>query len=252
MTDVQPTVLTVAEEVAGELMEAGARAVVLTGSHARGDATPQSDLDLYVIGDGPDYRLERRHEYLVSVSWRIEQHVIQAFESPSDVGGLVPGWRQAVVLVDPSGVAAGLIDRANAWAWDVIGNDRLNEWVAEQLTGYAEEVHKLVSHIERQKLQFAAVERSVLALRIPMIMAVHKRILYDSENDLWDLVADRMGVEWSKNQSAALGLTERPFDEGCDGALALYVTACEEVSDLFDARQKVVVGHACDFARQAG
>ena len=251
MTDARPTALVMAEEVAGELMKAGVRAVVLTGSHARGDATPQSDIDLYAIGDGPDYRLERRHEYLVSVSWRTEEHIVRAFESPPDVGGLVPGWRQAIVLADPSGVAAGLIGRARSWSWAVIGDQLLNEWVAEQLAGYAEEVHKLVSHLAQRKLQFAAVQRSLLALRLPVIMAVHKRILYDSENDLWDLVADRMDVDWAKNQVAALGLTGRPFHESCDGALALYVLACESASSLFDPRQKTVVDHACDLARQA-
>jgi predicted nucleotidyltransferase len=38
---------------AAELTAQRAQAVVLTGSHARGVATPESDVDLVVIGSGP-------------------------------------------------------------------------------------------------------------------------------------------------------------------------------------------------------
>lgn len=247
----QRTALAVAEEVAGELVRAGARAVLLTGSHARGDGGPESDIDLYAIGTGPEYWLERRDSFLISISWRTPEQLDAAFTSPSDASGFVPGWRQAVLLADPHGIGAQSVARAKRWTWDVVGDERLDEWVAEQLTGYAEEIHKLVSHLERGKLHFAAVQRSLLALRLPMIVAVHKRILYDSENYVWDLVVGRMGVEWAKNQSAALGLTGRPFHESYDGALALYVLACESASGLFNARQKAVVDHACNLARDS-
>lgn len=251
MTHASDAARTLAAVVAGALTWAGAAAVVLTGSHARSTASRESDIDLYAVGDGPAYRLERRADFLVSVSWRTVAQIETEFTSPADAAASVPGWRQAVILSDSHGIAARLIETAHAWTWDVIGDDRLNGWVADQLTGYAEEVHKLVSHLEQGSLQFAAVERSVLALRLPMILAVHERILYESENGLWDLVAGRMGTEWAKNQSAALGLTGQPFQDSCNGALALYVMACEAASGLFDERQRAVVDHACKLARQA-
>ena len=49
----------------------------------------------------------------------------------------------------------------------------------------------------------AAVQRSILAIRPAQILAVHRRILYGSENRLWDLAADVMGEEWRLTQSAA-------------------------------------------------
>lgn len=248
MNNTPHSALSVTQEAARELMQAGAVAVMLTGSRATGNATAESDIDLYAIGNGPEYLLERRGDFLVSVSWRREDEIERSYSSPADIGVLVPGWRQAIILTDPDGVAARLAERATAWTWDVIGDDPLNEWVAEQLTGYAEEVHKLVAHIARETLQYAAAQRSILALRIPIIMAVHKRILYGSENRLWDLVADRMGSEWAKKQSAALGLTGQPFHDSCTGALELYVMACACASDLFDNRQQVVIEHACKLA----
>ncbi|CAN5691900.1 hypothetical protein BH24ACT22_BH24ACT22_11360 [soil metagenome] len=41
---------TIAHRVVRELMEDGARAVVLVGSYARGRAGPDSDLDLLAVG----------------------------------------------------------------------------------------------------------------------------------------------------------------------------------------------------------
>lgn len=240
-----------AKNIATELINAGAMAVVLMGSHARGDATTHSDIDLYVISEGPGYWLERRDGFLVSTSWRTVAQIEAEFTSPADAGGAIPGWRQAVILEDPDCLAAALVDRATHWTWDVIGEDRLNDWVAEQLTGYAEEVHALISQFRQRNLRFAAVERSLLAVRVPVIMGVHRRILYESENYLWDRVAEEMGLEWAKNQSAALGLTGQPFDDSCDGALALYIMACESAYILFDARQRTVIEQACHLARQS-
>ena len=92
---------------------------------------------------------------------------------------------------------ASLIEEARAWSWGPIER-RCDEWVAEQVTGYAEEVHKLVAALRNGNRPLAAVQRSLLA--------VHRRVLYGSENRLWDLVADAMGEGWSRTQSAALGL----------------------------------------------
>jgi len=241
--------LLVAEQVARELAQAGAEAVVLAGSHARGDASPRSDLDLYAIGDGPAYQLRQQNEYLVSVSWRTLEEERRGFHHPGRCGAMVPGWRSAIVLHDPAGIAAELIELAHRWNWQEIGDEHINALVAEELTGLAEEVHKLVAALEQGRLTMAAVQRSVLALRIPVIMATHLRLLYDSENVLWDLVAGGLGPEWARTQSTALGLAERPVQETCHAALMMFEEACRIVSVLFDDRQRAIVDVALTTGR---
>ncbi len=243
--------LRIARELAATLAAIGAGAVVLLGSHARGDAHRESDIDLYALGEAagrPEYRLERHGGYLVSLSWRAVEREREAFRSPEEAGGAVPGWRTAVILHDPDGIAAALRREALAWRWDLLDARHCDAHVAEWLTGLAEEVHKLVVSLERGARWTAAVQRSVLALRLARLLALHHRLLYDPENRLWDLVAARQGERWARAQGAALGDAGQPFEESCAAALTLNALAAAEVRPLLDGRQCAVVAHACALA----
>lgn len=67
-------------------------------------------------------------------------------------------------------MAEGLKREAEAFDWAAI-SAACDEWVAEATTGYAEEVLKLVAARRADDRLLAAVQRSVLALRLPAIMA---------------------------------------------------------------------------------
>ncbi len=230
-----------------ELAARGARAVWLAGSHARGDASTHSDIDVGVIaerqGAGPGYRLDRRGGHLVSVAWTTAAATRASFADPAVLGGAVPGWRGAVLLHDPDGIGAALRDEARAWRWDDVAA-ACDRWVAEQVTGYAEEVQKLVAALERGATLAVAVQRNVLALRLARILAVHRRILYDTENVLWDRVATTEGEAWSARQHAALAVGGESLAASAGAALALYAQVAATVDSLLDARQGAVVKHA--------
>ena len=233
--------LSVAREVADELVAwNGTEAAVLVGSHARGDAGPESDVDILVAGPREfSFRLERRGGLLVSVTSRsLEAYRLELTE-PGSVCAAVPGWRGAVALRDPHGGAASLIEAALAWTWEPLG-ERCDGWVAEEVCSLAEEVHKLVAAIVDERRATAAAQRSVLA--------VHRRILYGSENRLWDIVSNAMGEEWRVAQSAALGLGDEGFGETCRAALGLYGLAAQGVRSCLNARQRGVVEHALGLA----
>ena len=226
----------------------GAEAVVLVGSHARGEASPESDLDVLAVGDESySWRLDRRDDLLVSVSMRPFAAYLEAFASPELVCASVPGWRDARVLHDPEGLAASLVRRAREWTWEPLEH-RCDAWVAEQITGYAEEVQKLVSALGNGSRSTAGVQRSLLAVHLAPILAVHRRILYSTENHLWDLVADAMGEEWREVRFIALGLEAEGFEEGCAAALKMYGLAAAEASRLLDERQRRVASYACALA----
>ncbi len=232
MTD--PEIADVARTVAVDLVGEGATAVVLAGSHARGDATDLSDIDLYAIGEGPAYTLRVVRGRLVAVSWRSEDDERRALRQPASVGAVVPAWRAARILHDPEGVAEGLQCEAADFDWAAI-SAACDEWVADSTIGYAEEVLKLVAARRADDGLLAAVQRSVLVLRLPKVMAVRHRLLYDTENRLWHLVAQAMGEEWALAQTAAFGLES---GEGPDhAAIQLFTLAVDSVRPLLTLSQ---------------
>jgi len=245
-----PEALNLAHEMACELASQGAKAVLLTGSHVRGEAYPESDVDILILGNGPggkSYWPSLRMGFLVSVSWRTVDDVRESFTKPQEVGEIIPAIRGALAVHDPDGLAAELKGEAEAWRWDAI-SDRCDAWVADEITGYAEEVHRLLGNLKIGRVWVAAVQRFVLACRMGTIMAVHRRILYETENRLWDLVAEAMGGHWTRVQGAAFGAGNEGFAETCRAALELYALAASEVKHLLDGNQYGIVAHACAMA----
>ena len=240
-------VMHAARKVTRRLVSEGADAVVVVGSRVRGDSYRESDVDVTAIGQRNAFYIERIGGYLFSIAWRTPAAARKEFRDPSRAGGAVPGWRSAFVLHDAQGVAKAIMQEANVWTWDVLGKRR-EAWVAEEFTGWAEEVHRLVGNLEKGRLWAAGIIRSVLAIRLAPIMAVHHCIMYDTENNLWDLVGKKMGIHWSQAQSAALSIRGESLEESCKAALRLFVLAARELRPILGDRRRVVVDHACELA----
>lgn len=248
---VSPDALAVAREVSSGLMSGGAEAVILVGSHARGGAGPHSDLDLLSVGGGAyDCRLRVSRGFLVSVSEQPLEEFRRDLTNPRRLCTAVPGWREAFVLDDPRGLASSLKEEARLWGWEDVRGE-CDGWTAEEVTGLAEEVHKLKSALDAGLQANAAVQRSLLAMRLAQVMAVHLRILYGSENRMWDLVSEAMGKEWAETQSAALGLSGDAFEETCSASLKLYGIAAAEALHLMNGRQRAVVERARRLSQSA-
>ena len=238
----------VSQAFAQRLARQGAEAVFVFGSRVRGDFYEESDIDIHVIGERSKGEwLERYRQYLVSVSWMTVEHHKQAFRNPAEVGIIIPAWRNALIIYDPYEVAASFMDEARRWRWESLGRES-DEWVAEHITGWAEEVHRLVGSLQLGRRSIAAVVRSILAMKMAPILAVHLRIFYDTENQLWDLVSTRMGTKWSEVQSAALCENGQDFEDACEAALKLYAMTAREVRHLLNRKQLQVVAHACRVA----
>jgi len=238
--------LRAAREVAARLAGERAEAVVVVGSRVRGDAHDHSDLDLIALGRGPVRRLEVHEPFVVSVQWRTPAQVRDGFTNLVDLS-TIPGWRHAVIVHDPVKQAAALKREALAWTWQTVG-PRIDAWTAEQITDYAEEVFRLVGSLRAGRYSAAAVQRSVLALRLPRVLAVHRRTLYDGESQLYEAICAGMGEPWRRAHRRALGVQAETLEQTCGAALELYALAAEATKQLFDERQFAVVRGACTAA----
>lgn len=248
LEELNPTVREAAVDIAARCMADDASAVVLTGSHAGANPQPESDIDLYALGQGPHYRLEMIRGQMASVSWREIDEVRGAFDDPGAVGALVPGWRRAIIVADTAGHAAELQRTAREWDWSIIGDLRLNAWVAEEVIGYAEEILKLVSARRRGDVATAAVQGAIVAIALAPRLAVHLRLLYETENGLWGRVAERMPSAWAMAQRAALGLGDESLDRRLDAAIRLFALTVTAVRPLMDERQTAVCDNALKLA----
>lgn len=126
--------------------EEGVRAVVLTGSHARGEADAWSDLDLAVLVT--EDRLARdtvayREGRLVSVERRTVAERERAFAEPEAALWTLEALRTGRALHDPDGVFAALQARARAFAWTEV-EAQAHLRAGQLIAGMAEEVHKVI------------------------------------------------------------------------------------------------------------
>ena len=226
------------------LVAEGAVAVVLTGSHARSTAGPESDIDVTAISDGPaTARMEVLGGELFSVAWRTVEGERDAMRDPRRAGAAVPAWRTVRLLHDPDGVAAALQREAYEWRWTEI-DAACDRWVAEEIAAYAEEVHKLLGARRRGDRLGEAIQRDIMGVHLGVIMAVAERLEYESENVLWRLLDERLGDPWRAAQSAALGLRGESQDQRTAATLALYRLVAERADHALDARQRAVVERA--------
>ena len=159
----------------------------------------------------------------------------------------VAGWRSAVLLRDPSGVAAELKRLAHDWSWDRVASD-CDAWVSGWVVGMAEDAQQLVSSAHAGDDLSAAAICSYLASRLSRVMALHRRILYASDKALWEAVAAELGPEWRRALRSALGLDRDTPLARATFALRLYELAATEASGLLDERQQAVVSLALSTA----
>jgi hypothetical protein len=242
--DLQEKAIDAAREVARRLVSEGARAVILTGSWARGDAHRESDLDLRAVGEEKPKQLERHDAFLVSTAWQTEDQQRSSMKDPGEVGSIVPGWRSATILEDQDGVAARLKDEAERWTWEQIDEDKASGFVASQITTLAEETHSLYSNLDQDNMTGAAMQRSMVAVEVAPVMAVHHKLLYESEKKLWDLVGEKEGRDWAAAQEAALGQNGESFWDTCEAAFTLFSKAASATASHLSETQKEVVEHA--------
>lgn len=231
-------------ERAAALAKAGASAVVLRGSFSRGSAHEYSDIDLTPIAaepnQGPPHLVEQHGDRMFVISWQTADQVRASFRDPAQLGAAVPAWRSATALYDPGGVAADLIEEAQRWSWHTVA-EAVDAYVADELASLAEEIYKVIAGILYDQRRMIAVNRAVLALRLAHLVALRRGLLWETENDLWDLVAGELGEAWTADQDAALGLHDAPTAQQSRAALTLYARAAREIAPILDDRQRAVV-----------
>ncbi len=232
----------VAASISKRLVEQGAKATLLTGSHARGQARPDSDIDIFAVGDGPSGWMEIVDGRLVAIYWWTAEEIRRRMLNPESALLSVRAFREGVVLDDPTGVGAELQREAREWTWEKIEREA-DAWVADKLVVWSEYVQKLATALESGRLMDAAALRGQLMLQLAELFAVRRRLMEQSENGFWETVAEAGGGEWRKALERAAGL-DGDAAAAAAGAVEMFKLLVDDARDLLDERQQAVIEHA--------
>lgn len=170
----------------------------LMGSHARGEAGRYSDVDLDRFTSRPlptpreRYSLLYRGGRLVSVKGRSVAQARESLTHPEQAIWAVPGLQQARVLLDRDGSLQGLKEEAEALDWAPL-QDAADEYASYELTGYAEEVHKVLGALQAHDESALAYATLAILLGLTRAEAVQRGVLIRSENRSFAQVEDAVG-----------------------------------------------------------
>ena len=88
------------------------RGIVLIGSHARGNARPDSDVDLVVFGERDQFEMgfaERDGQKFELLRWSEAVAIRYAMDNRDNIAD---AWQVAEILYDPDGAAARVREHA--------------------------------------------------------------------------------------------------------------------------------------------
>jgi hypothetical protein len=243
------------ETVLAEIVGNNTVGIVLTGSYARDEQTPTSDVDLRrFVAALPSSELERyalqcREGRLISVSTTTLSEERKKFAIPEAAIWVVPGLREARLLYDPSGEVAELIRDAFDFHWEEIQAEA-DAYASYQIMGYAEEVHKIIGGLNKRDDSAVLYATLGLVLGLTQTIAVQRGVLIPSENRFFDLVQQAAGREspWTCAFRLACGMTPESVFSTVEsrgkGALSLYQVTSKMLSGVTLQEHRLVINHA--------
>lgn len=232
------------EALVGRFVDGRTLALLLVGSHARGDAGPMSDIDLARhVGAPTDHGDLACHVdgqgRLVTVKTLQAAREVFALGRPGMAVWQVPALRQAVILFDRDGGAARLIAQAREFSWESLA-EAADRHVAGEVAQHAEEALKIAAGVATGRHSQVLYGTLGLVAGLAEAIVVHRRGFIDSENRLFDLALTAMAAEahWQEAFCIAAGYTASGPEEKGSAALALYAESARLLWHLLDREER--------------
>ena len=191
------------------------KALVLMGSHARGDAGPYSDIDLVRFVAEADADLAGASSHLLAgvlvvVSNVTPSQVESWFTEPKAATDAIAGLRLARALIDRDNTFAAIQARAHTFVWDETLQGKADLWASEQMVGWIEEVHKGLEGLHRRDPGRLLNASFGLSWGLSSVVKVQRGVLVSGDNGFFNEVAAAVGVEtaWSQLRAIAFGVAD--------------------------------------------
>lgn len=217
-------------------------AIVLIGSHARGDAGPFSDIDLvrFVAPTAPpvDPGSHLIDDHLVVVSNVVPSEVERWFAEPDAAVETIAGVRSAQPLVDRAAYFAVIQARAHAFVWDAAMQERANRWASTQMVGWIEELGKGLEGLRRNDVGRMLNARHGCSWGLARVLLVQRGVLLEGDNAFYDALTHAVGPNsaWAQLRDLAFGVvgingTVPALPAQVRAGLQLYVLTAELLAD---------------------
>jgi predicted nucleotidyltransferase len=235
--------------------------VGIAGSYARGEENKYSDVDFDVfVSKLPEniydrYRLRYGENKLFSLKSILLDDERAALRNPRRAIWAVPGLCGMKIVLDKDGSLSTLQQAAQDFDWSPL-QPAANYYAAEEVTGCAEEVHKIMSGLARRHESTVLYATWGLVKSMLEAVAVQRGLMIISENRYFDLLQDSMGRDskWTRAFRKAWGLdpTESQYQARGAAALTLYCLTAAMFDELIPEKHRNVVNKTLQLIKEAG
>jgi predicted nucleotidyltransferase len=218
------------QKLVSQLDNENTMGVTLAGSFARRQGGPYSDVDLmqYVreipANETENLRLCIIDGYLVSVKLTTLQKEYAGLQNPGQAIWVIPGLRQACILLDKDGSIATLKETAVKSTWEPL-QVAANDYISWILSTSSEEIQKILSGLICQNESKTIYAVWSLTRLLADAMLIQSGTFVPSENEYIDRLQETVGrtSSWTHLYRLAIGLDQPPFT---NPAFVGYGIAC--------------------------
>lgn len=236
-------------ELVGELDRAEVAGIILGGSHARGNATPLSDVDIALLVRETAQVRPRDYFYregrLVSVTTKSLAGIRADMDKPQIAVRLVPGLSEAVVLLDKDGSVDALMQDLAAFSWATL-QENANRCVSEIMLHVTEPVQKLANELLKRNAPGVAYATGQLLSALNEGIIVHHGIMVESDSTYCRQAEEAVGAdsEWAKYHRRAAGLTSARLQVRAKACLHLHRLTLQLVRPVMSKEHAAVAEEA--------
>lgn len=238
-------------------------AIVLMGSHARGNAGPYSDVDLArFISESNGHKAEAQ-SYLIDGCLVVVSDISPAtverwFSVPEEASNYIGGLCSARPLIDRDNSFARIQARARSFDWDAAMQQKADAWASRQMVGWIEEVHKGLEGLRRNDVGRLLNARHGCSWGLSRVVQVQRGILLSSDNTFYDEPAEAVGwdSEWVRLRRIAFGIAVEneaapSLREQVMAGLRLYALTAEMLEGILQPEDRSLVAETVHLIRRA-
>ena len=238
--------------------------IMLSGSFVRGEGGPYSDVDLWqYVREIPAKENERLclrivDGFMVGVKLTTLEKENGGLQNPEQAIWVIPGLRQACILLDKDGRMAALKETAAKATWEPL-QQAANAYASWMLSTLAEEVQKILGGLAQRNESKTLYASWGLTRGLANTLLVQYGTLVHTENVYIDFAQAAAGrtSEWTRQFRLAIGLDpllpEEPAFSGYGSAgLRLYCETARLMQKILLPEDTLVVNRILEMIAKAG